>query len=627
MSNPFYKYLLTVFVCCVIALPSISQDSLVNLLDSTKIYYFHFDFNKQGPGFLNEIDTLINDIQKYNPLIKSGKYYATLGNVGLAHKNLDYNTGIQSGYRFGIHSFDKYWYHNDSILYYWVGKPYTHLNYIMGPKKEQNLHIDHSQNIASWFNLGLDFKYTYSPGYYLRQQSDDKNFIVKTRFQTRNYRYMVLGNYIHNKIKVEENGGIRYDSVFEDNTITRRDGIEVNLTSAKNRITENAYYIKQIYSLSGRQSLRAIDTTKVLKKPVFNPGTVSLSSYYSRKYFIYEQDSTNNGFYQNVYDTLINTYDSLFITKIKNRFTWSNVDNRYTQRLNLSFSIEHQYISLDDTIGDKQNYSLMIPAGNLKLNFTEDFNLNFTADYVLGNNFGGDYSLKGEMNIKTPAGKLNFYSYLAMQEAGNFFWNYSSNHFRWNQPLNKQVFFVNGGNYNFKNLTLGIQFTNISSFVYSDTNALPAQSPGQIQLFKAHIRKLFQLGKWSFDTRLIYQHVSDENVLRLPELIADLSFYYTTNLFQNAAILQTGFDATYHTAYFADAYMPATRSFYLQNEKKIGDYPFVNVFLNLQIKRARLFIAYFNMVSLTNNYNYYTVPSYPMQDDGYRFGVSWMFYD
>lgn len=627
MSNPVTKYVFTVLAFCVIVLPTVSQDSLINTLDSSKVYFFYYDFNKQGPGFLKEIDTIITGIQKYDPLIKSGNYYASIGNVGLAHKNLVYDPQINTGYSFGITTFNKYLYQNDSIQYYWVGRPYTYLNYIMGTKKEQNLHIDHSQNIASWFNLGLDFRYNYAPGYYLRQQSDDKSFVVKTRFQTRNYRYMVLGNYIHNKISVEENGGIRYDSVFEENTITRRDGIEVNLTTAKNRITENSYYLKQIYSLSKRQSLRALDTTRVFNKPIFNPGTVSLASYYSRKSFIYEQDSLNNDFYDNVYDTLINTYDSLFIVKLVNRITWSNIDNRYTQRLNLNFSLEHQYISVEDTVSDPQKYSLLIPSGNLKLNLSEDFYLNFYADYIMGNDFGGAYNLKGELEIETPAGKLKAFSNLALQEAGSFYWNYTSNHFQWDQGFNKQVYFVNGASYSLKNFTVGAKFTNISSLVYLDTNALPAQNPDEILLLKVYLHKLFKLGKWNFDTRLIYQKSSNGNVLRLPELIADLSVYYTTNLFQNAAILQTGVDATYHTAYYADAYMPATRSFYLQDKKKIGDYPFVNIFLNLQIKRARLFIAYFNMVSLTNNFNYYTVPSYPMQDDGYRFGVSWMFYD
>jgi hypothetical protein len=110
-------------------------------------------------------------------------------------------------------------------------------------------------------------------------------------------------------------------------------------------------------------------------------------------------------------------------------------------------------------------------------------------------------------------------------------------------------------------------------------------------------------------------------------LTAKADFYYTKDLFKQAAIVQTGVNLMYNTPYDAYAYMPATRLFYVQNEKELGDYVYANVFLNLQIKRARLFIKYYNLGSAFGNYNYFMVPSYPMKDGGIRFGVSWMFYD
>ncbi len=142
-----------------------------------------------------------------------------------------------------------------------------------------------------------------------------------------------------------------------------------------------------------------------------------------------------------------------------------------------------------------------------------------------------------------------------------------------------------------------------------------------------HLGKVFNVGNFSFDTRIVYQKASKEEAIRIPEFIGDLSIYYTKALFKNASIVQIGIDFLYNTSYKAYAYMPATRSFYVQNNKTIGNYIYADVFLNLQVKRARLFLKYINLMSLFNMYDYYTVPSYPMQDDGIRFGVSWMFYD
>ena len=251
MRDLIRKLLIFVFFSVMIPIIGFSQDSLVVTLDSSRVYFFQNNFELRGTRFITQIDTLISNVEKYDPINKPGNYYASLGNIGLAHESMMLQTSIESGFDFGFHSFDKYMFHNDSIRYYWVGRPYTHLQYIMGPEKEQNLHIDHSQNVASWFNLGLRFRYTNSPGYYINQKSDDKNFVFKTRFQTKNYRYIVLANYIHNKLKVEENGGIVYDTVFEENTKSSRNSINVNLSTANNEIIQNGFYVKQIFNLSG----------------------------------------------------------------------------------------------------------------------------------------------------------------------------------------------------------------------------------------------------------------------------------------------------------------------------------------------------------------------------------------
>ncbi len=148
----------------------------------------------------------------------------------------------------------------------------------MGSKKEQNLHIDHSQNVASWLNLGLRFRYIHAPGYYENQKSDNKNFVFKARFQTKNYRYVVLANYIHNKLKLEENGGIKYDSVFEQNIEQTRKNIEVNLKTADNYIKDNTYYVKQFFKLQKRHRFRQEDLTDSTRKiPVRK---ISLGQYF-----------------------------------------------------------------------------------------------------------------------------------------------------------------------------------------------------------------------------------------------------------------------------------------------------------------------------------------------------------
>jgi len=91
--------------------------------------------------------------------------------------------------------------------------------------------------------------------------------------------------------------------------------------------------------------------------------------------------------------------------------------------------------------------------------------------------------------------------------------------------------------------------------------------------------------------------------------------------------LQLGADVRYNTAYYADAYQPATGLFYLQNSKKLGNYPYIDLFANLKLKRTRVFFLYMNAGSLFLERRYFTSLHYPMNKATFRLGVSWSFYD
>jgi hypothetical protein len=585
------------------------------------------DFESDGPEFLKPIDTIITGVQKYDPTSMPGNYYATLGNIGQAAISMIYKPVFKSGFDFGnTSSFEKFLFYNDSLNFHWVGTPYSHLKYVMGSKKEQNLSIDAAQNVTKWFNVGLTFRYTNGPGYYPKQQTDDKNFAVKTRFQTTNYRYMVLATYLHNKIKAEDNGGIIFDSIFEQNIIQSRQNFEVNLNTAKTTFRENAYFIKQYFFLSKRHRFRLEmeDSLAPLRKII--PGNISLSSLYSRKTHLYQQDLTdNNGFYQYTFDSINPTYDSTFVSTFENKLSWTNTDNAKTQLLTFNFAVKHLYTEL--TVDSVKTYiSQLIPSGEVNFTISDILRLGFMGDFVTGNAYAGDYHLKGALSIRTKYGELSYSLTNALQEPDRFFGYYSSNHFRWSINFRKQSYILNTIEYKIKNLHAGVNLFAIGSFVYMDSLAMPAQLNENLNVISAYLRKLINVGHWSFDLRGVYQNAS-KSALRVPDFAGDISIYYTRHLFKNAAILQPGVDVFYNTSYFSYAYMPSIKSFYLQNNKETGNYFYGDVFVNLQIKRARLSLKYVNLGYLFKNFSYYTVPSYPMQDGGFRFGVSWMFYD
>ena len=73
--------------------------------------------------------------------------------------------------------------------------------------------------------------------------------------------------------------------------------------------------------------------------------------------------------------------------------------------------------------------------------------------------------------------------------------------------------------------------------------------------------------------------------------------------------------------------MPATRTFYLQNEVEIGNFPFIDMALSIKVKKANIFVSYSNMFLLTGNYNSFIAPHYPMRDSKFFFGVNWRLFN
>ena len=88
-----------------------------------------------------------------------------------------------------------------------------------------------------------------------------------------------------------------------------------------------------------------------------------------------------------------------------------------------------------------------------------------------------------------------------------------------------------------------------------------------------------------------------------------------------------GVDCRYNTAYYANAYMPTTGQFHLQNTTLVGNYPLMNVYLNLHLKQFRFFVMYYNLSQTFMTPTYYSVPHYPLNPGMIKCGLSWNFYD
>jgi hypothetical protein len=601
--------------------------------DSLLVFTYKNDLEKYGKLKLVPSDTALTGSQNYDPLYAYSRFYGTLGNIGSANENLaPYPIFGPSGFDFGIHSFDQYLFSNDSVKYYKVLKTYSDLHYVQGAKKEIFLHAIFTRNIFRSLNIGFDFRVFNSVGAYQFQRTNGINFYLTAQYYSRNRRYGVIANFLFNRLRNNENGGIKYDTMFTDNVESNRQVYTVNLLHAQNRVKDIGFYMKHVFDLTNH-NLNPRDSGASPASRI-DLGRIAYSFQYNRQVQNYIDYDPKSGFYPDIYLDTVQTYDSLTITKFVNEITWTNPGFRpdlkpRVLQLVAHFKQMYNEISLHSI---KRHFNQYIPAAEIMFHPYSSLNLYAYGDYVFGAYNQGDLSLKANLtqvlgSPKHNLGSITLNAYSCFQQPGLFYEQWLGNNYKWDTTWKKQNIIAGGFSYTFKTLNAGINISRIGNFVYLDSAIKPRQFTPEFGYIYAYLNGSAKLWRFTLTGQFAYQTIQGTNVLRLPSFLGNLGIYYTQPLFHGAATFQPGFTVFYNTFYYGNAYSPAIRSFYLQDNMQTGNYPYIDAFLNVKIQRARIFVMYSHCNASFMGRSYIMVPDYPMQDGAFKFGVSWNFHD
>ena len=146
-------------------------------------------------------------------------------------------------------------------------------------------------------------------------------------------------------------------------------------------------------------------------------------------------------------------------------------------------------------------------------------------------------------------------------------------------------------------------------------------------VYMISLKKQFDLRFFQTLFNITLQRSGNEIAMPLPNIVAYNSSYLSFTLVKDVLKMQFGFDLFYNTRYYAMSFMPSTAVFYSQQNQKVGNYPFADVFLNINLKRARIFVKYENITSLSTIPKNYYIPHYPYAPGILKYGISWNFYD
>ncbi len=638
---PFVRRLPFLYICvCIAVLPSAAQDTSSGRVrrDSVRhIKAWHVvpplaraDSVQPDTAHINFQD--VNRIDRYSI---ANSYNGNLGSP--LQSKLYFQRPFNSSFIFADAYFP-YVTRPENVTFYNTKGPYSRLEYLGGIavnyRDEDNVRFLFTANSDKKLNFGIELDYTRAIGEYENQSTRLLSGDIFLSYDGR--RYSAAGAVMFNKMDNYENGGLESPDDLHSTTLNDPQSFPTRLAGpGYSAYSYNAFVYNHSYSLGFE---REVQVTEDSVRTEFIPVTRfahTLKIADERKRYLEPQADT--AFYDNTYYSFVTTGDTAALQTISNTFSVSIEEefNRWMQ-FGLTAYITNdleRYIMLSDSATlQKTNRSRTKIGGvlskqrgtHIKYDVNAELDL-FGAqagDFHLSANLSGFFRLWRDSVAITARGTMS-------NESPSFFQEqYNSNHFRWRNDFNRTYRTQLGGTLAIptKRTQLDVTFENVSNLIYYDTDALPSQVNGSVQVLAVNLRQDFRAGKFFLENHVVYQLSSRSEVLPLPALTLYHNLYYSDQWF-NTLNVQFGLDLRYHTAYYAPDYMPATGQFFVQNETLIGNYPVMNIYLNFHLKQVRFFVKYYHFNELFMEGDYFSMPRYPINPSTLRFGISWNFYN
>jgi len=600
------------------------------------------------------VDTISTGFQIFNPIYRKSIANAYLGNMNTAYQSMIFeNRESKYGFLF-FNSFLAYMPDMDEFYFYNTKTPYINLTYNFGgPKRrsEENISALFTQNVNKKLNVGASYSLSSSLGQYSSQKGEVDNAKFFSSYDGEKYSFQ--GAFLYSKLKSLENGGIDRNATDNEFNNLEPEEVIMRFSTADKILTKRKLFFNQSLAIG---NITFIDKDSV--ETVLPVGTAfhtfeveqnqmqynisNLPSYYS--------SSTIAPFYSNINSDTLQTRDSVRVNSLRNTFQIkfneeANSLLKFGLRAFITNDVSFYRLPKRPTDYDEGD-DFLIPhyintdttlvttalGGQIFKNLGENFWWNAGVKIYFQGYRAGDSEITGAMNssfrvLKDTAGFFaNGGIYLTTPEL--FETKYYSNHLEWDNNFEQKrtIQFKGGIRIPTKQLEISAGGSLMNNYVYWNSDGSPSQTNGVIQVFNANIKKLFKLGNFLINNDAALQYSSRETVIPLPIFAYYNSTYYQNTLFK-VLHFQIGFDLRYFTKYYAPFYMPATGQFTVQNNEKVGDYPWVDAFLNFQLKRARIYVKYDHVNQGYPDRPYYTTYNYPGNPRALKFGVSWNFYD
>ena len=653
-------------------------------IDSTFVTYNAYPFDSIFLNAPKVVDTMTFHADDFDYLRRDNTIYSTLSNTGLAHKSMRFNNLRQTGFDMTLPAFSTIMLNEGNMASYQSVLPYSEIRYLMTVGDlEQHLHTRFGRQFTPRLLVSFAFDTDYAPATFNNNKILNNAFWINAKYITKSERYGVSAHWYRNKLEVEENGGIVNDETYSAHTETDNTVIPVNLTSATNFIVSSGIGFEQYFNLLPQKTLSTKKETPSIKNdslipmPLFNDsitvdslfianiesndsietqdivtetkvrkftlGRLCHSFDYLNEKLYYNEKTAGASFYH-PFDTLLNpskTTDTTLVRGIRNTLKWSSLGYQkynddipfylYAGITHGFYTVKH-YDYLKEEILLARNYNQLSINGGIIVNLFKSTRITGQGNFVTIGYQIGDFDLKGQWKqfIGTSNknyGQATFDVEIKRQSANWFEESYYSNHFRWDNKFKPATYLSFDLKYSYKTYSVGIKQTSIANLIFFGIDSRPAQNEEMFSIREAYLSFYQNLGRFELEGFASLQKSSNEEVVHLPLVLGQLKIGYSQPVFHKAATLHPSLTVRYFTKYYADAYMPATRTFHLQNDVQIGNFPYIDFALAIKVKKAHIYVAYTNMFLLTGSYDSFIAPRYPMSDSKFFIGINWRLFN
>jgi len=635
---------------------------------SAVVYAWQFD-NHLSNRLRVPVDTLLNHFHQQHPLLPATPSVSATGNYGRPVQSNVFADRPNKEFLL-YNPFLPFMKGDEHSTFYFTRKPFTQVAYLRGgtsQSKEEILDAFHTQNLTKQLNVGGHFTTFTALGQYSFQRVKSNSFRFFSNLSGNLYSFQM--QFYINRIVADENGGVLNDSLITDSVFVFNRDIPTLFSGIDNpprHIPDVSQEIRNMgfMALQELAFRPAPPDSSAPAKPnrIFYPKLIHIIRFNRTIREFNDLNPTvglDANLYPNAYISEELTHDSLRFFSLGNALRiqfQGRVSNLYFIDLNYDIARYDFHVASNDDRPDSLRqfwfisdqirlpgiqYSAQLQNTYLSSGFSRAFlnhaELSLFGKIYLAGYRSGDLYFSGNLRLFTGKNQTGARLILSAENAVHtpdfLYTRYASNHFIWTNRFNRTLM-------NHLSISLGhssnsfdakADYYLLRNFIYMNDEAVPDIYKQPLSILSLSLYKQFRFRRVGSDIRLVYQKCDNQRILGLPDLAVYASTYLTLPIHFRATggnlLTMTGFDMFYNTSYFADAYMPATSSFHRQQVKKLGNYPYFDLFINVQLKRLRFFLKSEHLNSGWLRNNYFTVLHYPMNTRSLKFGFSWTFYD